>query len=101
MSPVGELALVDSDSAVATVDQPFGRTLLDENAVTHIALGFGFPELADDHARRRVNRSRDHLDLTIGSPQLHITGLDHDDGPELPLIRDGRWILPPSAHPRR
>ncbi len=43
---VGELALVDADSAVAHVahvDRPFGLGLLDENTAAHLALGFGFP----------------------------------------------------------
>ncbi len=89
---VGELALVDADSAVAKVDKPFGLVLLDENAASHLALGFGFPELADEHTRAHVNQSGDHLDLTIGSRELRITGLDRAGGPERPLMRDGRWV---------
>jgi aminopeptidase len=89
---VGELALVDNDSAVATIDRPFGLVLLDENAASHIALGFGFPELVDEETRHLVNQSGDHLDLTIGSEQLDVVGLDHA-GHEQRLIRNGQWAL--------
>lgn len=89
---VGELALVDGESAVARIDQPFGTMLLDENAAAHLALGFGFPELADDQTRDRINNSADHLDLTIGSPEIDITGLRGAEQQALPLIRNGRWV---------
>ncbi|MDQ6730140.1 MAG: aminopeptidase [Actinomycetota bacterium] len=86
-------ALVDADSAVAHVDRPFGLGLLDENTAAHLALGFGFPQLANKQTRARVNQSGDHLDLTIGSPDLQITGLDCFGGSERALMRDGRWAL--------
>jgi aminopeptidase len=90
---VGELALVDAESAVARIEQPFGTMLLDENVAAHLALGFGFPELADDQTRARINTSADHLDLTIGSPEIDITGLATAESQELPLIRHGQWVL--------
>ena len=89
----GELALVGADSAVAHVDRPFGLVLLDENTATHLALGFGFPDLADEQTQARVNQSGDHLDLTIGSPELQITALDRIGGSEQTLMRDGQWAL--------
>lgn len=100
---VGELALVDGDSAVAKIDQPFGLILLDENVASHLALGFGFPELVDDKTRARVNQSGDHLDLTIGSNKLQITGLELDGArsPERPLMHDGQWALTPANGARR
>ncbi len=73
---IGELALVDGDSAVARVGRPFGLVLLDENVASHIALGFGFPALVGPPDRHRINRSGDHLDMTIGSDQLEIIGID-------------------------
>lgn len=92
---VGELALVDADSAVAAIDHPFGLVLLDENAASHIALGFGFAELADEQARARVNQSADHLDLTIGSREVDVIGVEHGGRHERPLMRNGRWALSP------
>jgi aminopeptidase len=89
-SRIGELALVDADSAVAKVGHPFGLVLLDENVASHVALGFGFLALVDAADRERINQSDDHLDLTIGSNQLDITGIDIA-GNERPLLSSGSW----------
>ena len=89
-SRLGELALVDGDSAVGSVGQTWGMIMLDENTASHIALGFGFPELVDPSERNRVNRSGDHLDLTVGSEAIRVTG-HGADGRERLLLHDGRW----------
>jgi aminopeptidase len=70
--------------------------MLDENAASHIALGFGFPELVDPAGRHRVNRSGDHLDVTIGSDQLQVIGID-PSGREQLLLHAGRWHFPASG----
>ena len=41
-SRLGELALVDSTSRIGQKGRTYGLTLLDENAVSHIAFGSGF-----------------------------------------------------------
>ncbi|HEX4010977.1 MAG TPA: aminopeptidase [Solirubrobacteraceae bacterium] len=89
---LGEVALVDRDSEVGRLGRTFGVILLDENAASHIALGFGFPELVGEADRDRVNDSGDHLDVMIGSDEIAVTGL-HADGRRTPLLRDGRWRL--------
>lgn len=89
-SRLGELALVDGDSAVGSVGQTFGMIMLDENTASHIALGFGFPELVDPSERDRVNQSSDHLDLTVGSDEIMVTGRDRA-GREQLLLHAGRW----------
>jgi aminopeptidase len=88
---VGEIALVDRDSAVARVAHPFKVTLLDENAACHLALGFGFPELTEEHERHRVNRSGDHLDLAIGSDDVEVSGVT-TSGDTVPLLHNGQWV---------
>ena len=45
---LGEVALVDRQGRIGPLGTVFYDTLLDENAASHIALGFGFP-----FARRR------------------------------------------------
>ena len=40
---LGELALVDRQGRIGPLGTVFYDTLLDENAASHIALGFGFP----------------------------------------------------------
>lgn len=89
-SRLGELALVDCDSAVGSIGQTFGMIMLDENTASHIALGFGFPALVDPAERDRVNQSSDHLDLTVGSDEIRVTG-HHVDGREQLLLHHGRW----------
>ena len=89
---LGEVALVDRESAVAKAAQTFGVILLDENAASHVALGFGFPELTAEEDRQLVNDSGDHLDVMVGSDELEIIGL-RADGEEHALLRGGEWML--------
>jgi putative nucleotidyltransferase with HDIG domain len=93
---LGELALVDAESRVAGLGQTFGEVLLDENAASHIALGYGFPALVPTSSRQTANSSDHHLDVMIGAPSVTVTGLSRD-GSSYPLLRDGRWIDSPSS----
>jgi putative nucleotidyltransferase with HDIG domain len=88
---LGELALVDADSRIAHLGQTFGEILLDENAASHIALGYGFPALIPSSSRHTANASDHHLDLMIGSPEVEVTGIDRQ-GNALALLRDGAWV---------
>jgi aminopeptidase len=88
---LGELALVDADSRVAHLGQTFGEILLDENAASHIALGYGFPALIPSSSRQTANASDHHLDLMIGSPEVQVSGVARD-GSDVPLLRDGVWV---------
>ena len=57
---LGEVALVDDEGRIGTLDTVFYDTLLDENAASHIALGQGFPFLVGrgrPRARQRERRS--------------------------------------------
>jgi putative nucleotidyltransferase with HDIG domain len=87
---LGELALVDIDGRIAGLGQTFGEILLDENATSHIALGYGFPALLPASGRNRANLSAHHLDVMVGSPAVRITGIDRH-GTGHALLRDGRW----------
>jgi aminopeptidase len=88
---LGELALVDADSRVAHLGQTFGEILLDENAASHIALGYGFPSLIPSSSRQTANASDHHLDLMIGSPEVRVSGVDRE-GNAVPLLREGTWV---------
>src|SRR5207253_6718563 len=59
---LGELALVDRQGRIGPLGTIFYNTLLDENAASHIALGFGFPFAVDEADRPRVNQSGIHVD---------------------------------------
>jgi putative nucleotidyltransferase with HDIG domain len=93
---LGELALVDADSRVAHLGQTFGEILLDENAASHIALGYGFPALIPTSSRQTANASDHHLDLMIGSAEVEVSGVDRN-GDVTPLLRGGAWIGAGSA----
>lgn len=93
---LGELALVDGDSRVAGLGQTFGEILLDENAASHVALGYGFPALVPSSSRQAVNASNHHLDVMIGALNVHVTGLARG-GRSYPLLRAGRWAAVPSS----
>ena len=45
---LGELALVDRQGRIGPLGTIFYDTLLDENAASHLALGFGFPFAVED-----------------------------------------------------
>jgi aminopeptidase len=89
---LGEVALVDGAGAVGSLGRTFGLILLDENRAGHIALGFGFPDMVGPSHQHMVNTSGDHLDVTIGSDEVEVTGVD-SSGREHPVLRGGGWQL--------
>ena len=99
-SALGELALVDRDSAVGETGVTFANTLFDENATSHIAYGAGFafcvPDLGqlepEEQRAKGLNYSRVHTDFMIGSPELEIDGITAD-GEAVPIMRDEVWQL--------
>jgi aminopeptidase len=89
---LGEVALVDRRGRIGPLGTVFYDTLLDENAASHIALGFGFQFGVAEEDRDRVNTSSIHIDFMIGSPELEVTGVTAG-GDRVPVLRDGEWQL--------
>jgi aminopeptidase len=89
---LGEIALVDRQSRVGQTGLVFYDTLLDENAVTHIAMGAGYRSPVDEVDYGRVNESKVHTDFMIGSTELEITGIT-PGGERVPVMREGSWQL--------
>jgi aminopeptidase len=89
---LGELALVDRQGRIGPLGTVFYDTLLDENAASHLALGFGFRFAVDDDDAVRINESAIHIDFMIGSPELDVTGVTAD-GDRVPVLRDGEWRI--------
>jgi aminopeptidase len=97
---LGEVALVDGESAVGKTGITFFDTLFDENASCHIAYGagvvFGIDELEglshDELRERGVNMSAVHTDLMIGGPEVDVDGITAD-GSVVPILRDDVWQL--------
>jgi aminopeptidase len=99
-SRVGEVALVDVDSAIGKRGLVFRNSLLDENASSHIAIGAGYTEpvegaaALDNEARLAagINISSIHIDLMVGGPDVDVDGIG-PDGSVVPILEQGRWVL--------
>jgi aminopeptidase len=97
---LGEVALVDVDSAIGRRGLVFRNGLLDENAASHIAIGFGYTDAVegaaalDDDGRLAagINISAIHIDLMIGGPDVDVDGIGPDDA-TVPILERGRWVL--------
>jgi aminopeptidase len=89
---LGEVALVDKAGRIAESGSVFFNTLLDENAASHIALGNAYPNAVDESDRGRINESQIHIDFMIGSPEVHVYGLDAE-GNETPVLVGGDWQI--------
>ena len=89
---LGEVALVDGESRIGSLDTVFFDTLLDENAASHIALGEGLDFTVGEGDRGRINRSDLHIDFMIGSDEVAVTGIERGGG-EVPLLRGGAWQI--------
>lgn len=90
---LGEVALVDRDGRIGSLDTVFFDTLLDENAASHIALGQALDVgVASAEDRERANRSQLHVDFMIGGPEVSVSGAS-SDGEVVPLLRGGAWQI--------
>ncbi len=87
---IGEVALVDGDSAAASSGlDGFRETILDENCGSHLAFGSALPMSYTDPAADDVHRAGNHLDFVIGTADMVVTA-DTREG-ELVLLNHGRW----------
>jgi aminopeptidase len=99
-SRLGEVALVDVDSAVGRRGILFRNLLLDENASSHIAIGSGYTDpvegsaAMDDEQRLEagINVSTIHVDLMIGGPEVDVEGL-RADATSVSILEQGHWVL--------
>lgn len=99
---LGEVALVPHSSPVSKAGVVFHNILFDENAASHLALGFGFrfcfeggeADSDEAFAARGGNLSQLHYDFMIGSETLDVDGVT-DSGEVQPLLRGGEWAFRP------
>jgi len=97
---LGECALVPQDSPINQSGLLFYETLFDENAVCHLALGFGFPDTIKDHQNKTldecralgINDSMIHVDFMIGSDTMNIDA-HCANGKVVPIFRNGNWAF--------
>lgn len=99
-SRLGEVALVDEDSAVGRTGMTFNSTLFDENATAHIAYGAAYSFCVegvaglstDELLARGINDSSVHTDFMIGGPGVDVTGIT-TEGDRVTIIKDNVWQL--------
>jgi aminopeptidase len=97
---LGEIAIVDGDSAVRRTNLTYGDMLYDENVGSHLAWGSGFPvgferglELTPEELREAgMNSSPTHVDVVVGSPDVEIDGIQAD-GTAVPVTRGDVFVL--------
>ncbi|WP_085521633.1 aminopeptidase [Tuberibacillus sp. Marseille-P3662] len=97
---LGEVALVPHNSPISQSGLIFFNTLFDENASCHLAIGKAYPKCLENGAdlsrealeQHGVNNSLVHVDFMIGSDELDIDGITHDDDEE-PIFRHGLWAF--------
>lgn len=95
---LGEAALVEKDSPIASLGFNFGTTLIDENASCHLALGAGFSECiknglnmnVEELREKGINDSKQHVDFMIGTDDLSIIG-ETVDGKEIVIFENGKF----------
>ena len=97
---LGEVALVDKESAVGATGITFKNTLFDENATSHIAFGAGFTFAVEgagsfgpeEQVEAGINYSKVHTDFMVGGPEVTIEGVTKD-GKTIPIVVDDTWQL--------
>ena len=95
---LGEVALVPDGSPISRSGLLFYKTLFDENAACHLAMGRCYPGNVggggemDEAALARAggNHSLIHIDWMIGSGEIDIDGLA-PIGDRAPVFRKGEW----------
>lgn len=99
-SMLGEIALVDKNSKIAKSEKLFYETLYDENASCHIAVGAGFKECLkngeklteEELDQEGYNKSKNHVDMMIGTKDLKITAITYDNK-EIEIFKDGSFNI--------
>jgi aminopeptidase len=95
---LGEIALVSEDAPVASLATTFYDGLYDENAGCHFAFGnaytncvHGGSNMTDDEKQAAgLNVSQQHVDFTVGSADLAITGIT-GAGERMTIMSNGLW----------
>jgi aminopeptidase len=84
---------VDGSGRIGPLGTVFHETLLDENAATHLAFGWGYLAPVEDPGDHpRINTSAIHVDFMIGSEEMTVEGLT-GDGAAVMILDRGVWKI--------
>ena len=97
---LGEVALVSKQSPIRKMGRIFYNGLIDENAACHLAFGASFPdavkngtEISEEQLKSRgVNFSATHNDFMIGTDDIKVVGIDHDNN-EIVIMEHGDFVI--------
>jgi len=97
---LGEVALVPHQTPISQLGFVFLKTLYDENASNHLALGNAYRSsleggvaISDEEfAQAGGNDSLIHVDFMFGSGEMDVDGLMSDGATE-PVMRAGEWAF--------
>ncbi|QAY67159.1 aminopeptidase [Paenibacillus protaetiae] len=97
---LGEVALVPHRSPISDSNILFYKTLFDENASCHLAVGSAYSSCVQGGANMTpeqlaaagLNSSMAHTDFMVGSAELNIYGITAD-GKEEPVFLNGNWAI--------
>ena len=95
----GEISLVPVSSPIYRSGNIYYTTLLDENAVCHMAFGKaliggieGANELSEEELDAHgLNNSAIHVDFMIGSDKIEVSAIDQEDR-VIKLMENGEWV---------
>lgn len=97
---LGEVALIPHRTPISQSGLVFLKTLYDENASNHLALGSAYrytlkngEQMTDEEfAQAGGNDSQIHVDFMFGSGEMDVDGLK-SDGTSEPVMRQGEWAF--------
>ncbi|MCM3630726.1 aminopeptidase [Paenibacillus glycanilyticus] len=97
---LGEVALVPHKSPISDSNILFYKTIFDENASCHLALGSAYASCIKGGAglsreellERGLNQSMAHTDFMVGSAELNLYGIT-EDGTREPILVNGNWAF--------
>lgn len=96
---LGEAALVPFDSPVSNTNMVYYKTILDENAACHLAMGCSISTTynkplrglnAKELDKVGINSSNTHVDFMIGCKDLNIVATTRS-GKKVQIFKNGNW----------
>lgn len=96
---LGEVALVPNSSPISQTGLVFNKTLFDENASCHLAVGRGFTKNFDNYENlsdeeliaKGLNITNIHVDFMFGTPDLDVLA-ETNEGEKL-ILKKGEFNL--------